>query len=812
MTFLNAAILFGLGLTAIPVILHLLLRNKPKKLPFPALRLLLLSKKSNTRRLRLKHLWLLLLRILLIALVVLALARPTLPAADYSLSAGDWFRIAMIPVAALAADWWLRRRMEKKHIPASVQRSRQATNRSLLGIACIVLFLLLFVWPYGSRIAAQWHDPQSPIQENFPVSAALLFDVSPSMEYRQDNHTRLDSARQLAEHLLSRLPAGSQLSVTHNGTSDPAVFLSDTSAARERLDTLKTAERTESLDRRLQALIDLQTRDRERILEQIGTADDNAGNDRFLREIYLFTDMASHAWRMSASRSIQKQMEEAPWLAVYFVDVSALTTQNVTVELPKLSAEAVPSGGTLVVRTELSANGMMEDEQTVDLWMAKPAGEFVKQGRQTVSLSAKEGAVVEFPLSAQKPGFLEGKIELVNSDPLTFDNIRYFTAEVINPPHVLVFSDDKNRRDLWSVMLSSRDLYETDAPSDSSGLERSDLSDTDIVCLLSVSSVSEKAWLKLEEFVKRGGGLFVSLGTKEIDQFSYWGKSLPARNLMPGDPVAPLEFNQGPEYLDFGVSKHPLLDRLEELNGGPQGLLDTEVRYRWSIVPADDARTILSYTDAEHSPALLERSVGRGRVMLLTTSILPGKWNDLFHASGDFFVLSHLMIQSLQQQNLFQRNLQVGDAPIVPLPPERRFSEYLYRTAGLQQTAGKLEQGADTLQLGPLDQAGHYDVRQQPPGSFRVAFSANIPLSESNLTVLTPGELNDLFGADRYSVARSLEELEPVIRSRRLGQEMVPLLLLLAAFIFIAEQFVANRFYDEDETENTLTTTVRQAA
>ena len=53
------------------------------------------------------------------------------------------------------------------------------------------------------------------------------------MEYRQDNLTRLDSARELAEQLLSRIPAGSQLSVTHNATSDPAVFLSDSTAARE---------------------------------------------------------------------------------------------------------------------------------------------------------------------------------------------------------------------------------------------------------------------------------------------------------------------------------------------------------------------------------------------------------------------------------------------------------------------------------------------------------------------------------------------------------------------------------------------------
>lgn len=808
MTFLNAALLFGLGLTAIPVILHLLLRNKPKKLPFPALRLLLLSKKSNTRRLRLKHFWLLLLRILLIALVVLALARPTLPAADYSLSSGEWMRMGLILIAALAVDWWLRRSMRKKHIPPSVQRSRQATFRSLLAVAALVLFLLMILWPYGKRVAAQWRDPQSPIQENFPVSAVLLFDVSPSMEYRQDSHTRLDAARHLAEQLLSRLPAGSQLSVTHNATTDPAVFLSDSTAARERLDALKIAERTETLDRRIQTVIDLQTRDRERTLEQMGAVDSNAGNDRFLREIYIFTDMAASSWRMSASRSIQRQMEDSPWLAIYLVDVSAMTTQNVTVEMPKLSAEAIPRGGTLVVRSELSVNGMTEDEQTVDLWMKNPDGEFVKQGRQSVSLTAQGGAVVEFPLSARDPGFLEGKLQLVNSDPMKFDNTRYFTAEVIAPPRVLIFSDEQDRRDLWSLMMESRKLYETSNYA-SSALAETDLSKADLVCLLSVSEVPPKAWSRLEEFVKRGGGLFISLGTEEIEQLFYWKKSLPARNLMPGEPTVYSWFKP-PEYLDFGVTEHPLLERLEEL-GGAGELLNSEIRQFWKLELADDTRTILRYTDASRSPALVERSLGRGRVMLFTTSILPGKWNDLFLATKDFFVFSHLMMQSLQQQNLFQRNLQVGDSAIVPLPQEREFSEYLYRTAGLQQIAGELENGADILQLGPLEQAGHYDVRSRPPG-FRIAFSANIPVAESDLTTLTSGELNDLFGEGRYGVARSLEELEPVIRSRRLGQEMVPLLLLLAALIFAAEQFVANRFYDDDQTETTQSTPARQVA
>ena len=89
-------LLFGLILIAVPLILHLLMRAKPKKLLFPALRLIQNRKRTNTRRMRLRHLALLLLRMLVIALLAFALARPAVPAADYAPQAGDWVRLLIV--------------------------------------------------------------------------------------------------------------------------------------------------------------------------------------------------------------------------------------------------------------------------------------------------------------------------------------------------------------------------------------------------------------------------------------------------------------------------------------------------------------------------------------------------------------------------------------------------------------------------------------------------------------------------------------------------------------------------------------------
>src|SRR5436190_20830536 len=78
MTFVHPLLLSGLLLIGVPVLLHLLMQQKPKHLPFPAFRFLLQRHRSNQRTLRLRHLILLALRMLILAAICLALARPKL--------------------------------------------------------------------------------------------------------------------------------------------------------------------------------------------------------------------------------------------------------------------------------------------------------------------------------------------------------------------------------------------------------------------------------------------------------------------------------------------------------------------------------------------------------------------------------------------------------------------------------------------------------------------------------------------------------------------------------------------------------------
>ena len=67
MSFLSAGLLAGLVATGIPIALHLLARQQPRRVIFPATRFLKQSLDTHRDRLQVRRWWLLALRILAVA-------------------------------------------------------------------------------------------------------------------------------------------------------------------------------------------------------------------------------------------------------------------------------------------------------------------------------------------------------------------------------------------------------------------------------------------------------------------------------------------------------------------------------------------------------------------------------------------------------------------------------------------------------------------------------------------------------------------------------------------------------------------------
>lgn len=77
-TLLNPLLLWGAAAVAAPILIHLLLRQRPRPRPWAAMRWLLAAMQAAQRRYKLTNLLLLLLRCLVVAALALALSRPSL--------------------------------------------------------------------------------------------------------------------------------------------------------------------------------------------------------------------------------------------------------------------------------------------------------------------------------------------------------------------------------------------------------------------------------------------------------------------------------------------------------------------------------------------------------------------------------------------------------------------------------------------------------------------------------------------------------------------------------------------------------------
>ena len=83
-------------MAAVPVLLHMLKKGQPKRVIFPAIRFLLERQQKSRRRSQLQNLLLLLLRMAIIVLACLALARPLLPNPGIDLGQGAQVRAVVI--------------------------------------------------------------------------------------------------------------------------------------------------------------------------------------------------------------------------------------------------------------------------------------------------------------------------------------------------------------------------------------------------------------------------------------------------------------------------------------------------------------------------------------------------------------------------------------------------------------------------------------------------------------------------------------------------------------------------------------------
>lgn len=817
MSLINPAILFGFGLCLIPIVLHFLLRQKPKKLLFPALQLIQKRRKSNVRRLRLRHIWLMLLRIVILAALVLAIARPSLPAADYALSTSEFvtlFAIVGLAVVIYFAtiQWWRHRR-----IPHHALINRRTYLRGGVGVGIALLLLLFVFWPYKNRVLAELQSPRDNVAENIPVAGVFLFDTSMSMEYKLDNKTRLDLAKEIAVEHLDSLPSQSQIAVASTAGKNELVFQTDLATARNRVKSLKIAPLLSNrIDDLVQNAIARHVDEYEKTKRDTSRSGEESA-DRFLREIYIFTDLSRSSWSKQLSSSLRQQLESLPWLQIYLIDVGLKEPQNVSISSLALSKETVARGRDLFLTAKLSSTSQEKVSRTVTLYRIDQGGKKTKKDQRPVAIKNGEDVIVKFALPALAGTVQQGIIQIEGDEPLVADNVRYFTVSLAQPIRTLLLTDSVQESQLWHQSLAPDELvrqkrahYVCDEieVGNVEQLSNAKFENYDVLFLINVAQPTSSLWEKLNEFVQQGGSLGVLLGTPQSHgQTKTAYDNQTARKLLPAELLAELPFTP-PEFLDLKQFDHPLFFRFKELGAGD--LITEQIRHYWRVKPFHNSHLIASFTDSRNSPAFIERTVGRGRVLMFTTDVAAKNWNDLPLSGWAFVALADQMTQYLAGRSVSQFNFELGDVVRLRIPASTTDS----KPTLLRKPRGQVPLAPDGSPNQPranrsgrllipqknADQLGNYRIlSNNRPARVISGFSLNLPLEQCNLTRLKDSELDEIFGEDRYQVATDIESLKRIVQQGRIGQEIFSLILIVLIVVFCGEHLVANRFYETDQ-------------
>jgi hypothetical protein len=176
----------------------------------------------------------------------------------------------------------------------------------------------------------------------------------------------------------------------------------------------------------------------------------------------------------------------------------------------------------------------------------------------------------------------------------------------------------------------------------------------DVVVLLNVGSLENQQTSIIVDYVKNGGALLIAPGDRvNPDLFNVQFQEI--------TPAALAEQETVDDYsviADFD-RRHPIMRPLET---------DWSARFdrHWRLVPNAEANVVMQFDNSD--PALMERQIGEGKVILFA-SAMDLEWNNL-PLQGLFLPFIHETLRHLVQPELKQRAYSIGDTFSVDISDE----------------------------------------------------------------------------------------------------------------------------------------------
>ena len=546
----------------------------------------------------------------------------------------------------------------------------------------------------------------------------------------------------------------------------------------------------------------------------------------FAKVVYLFTDLRRMDWESSTKsgsdkgvvQTLQGIAEKAA--GCYVVDLGSEVENNLFIEevkpLGKVLVSGVPADFEVLVRNlgksdiedvtvSFSVRGSLPLKSKIPLIEAGAIG--VAAFSYTFTDSSNESFSVPVEIS------LDNEFSK-SEDALREDNVRYFPARVASGMRVLIVDGDPS-----GIFGRSESFYLSNALSpggpaisgvdvtvlDDADFDSSNLSQYEVIFIANLYRITEERAVGLNEWVKNGGGLVLLLGD-QIDEDVYndvlyknGSGLLPFKlSTVGGDEKEEKWVNIKPEK-----QNHPLFRFFE---GDNKRLLDQVKVFRWwnSEIDGNEnspnpSNIVASLTSDDNSPLVVERQIGDGRVLAVTTP-LDNDWNNFPENGASFLITSQELVRYMSRNIASEGLLSVAEPILYPVDVReyrqqanllRPGEEVPEKVEALPQNKDNLNDLEWTLGYENTDQKGIYEIqfeRADGSGVQSLAFAANLDTEESNLSRITASSIrSDLGGASVEFLpfgSPVLEREANVVRS-----EMWKVILIILGVLLMVELF-----------------------
>ncbi len=716
--FASPWLLGGLALAGIPILIHLLYKRRFRETPWAAMRFLLEAARKNSRRMRLEQLVLLSIRMLMLVLLSVALARPI---AD-TIGAATFSRAALHRIIVLDASF-------------SMGCQEGSTTR----------------FERARQIARQVADESSP---GDAFNVVLIRGEASTVVVREPSRDRNQILEEIA-----------QLRVTEERGNVIACMR----------DVTELAKLVPEIPQKEISIISDFQRDN-------WHPESNGGETELRR---LLNGLAEQS-RIVMLDAKQENVANSAVMSITSEEPVPIVGHNIPVRALLRNFGDKPLDGRKV---ELLVDGRLSETRAVNLLpgtdmpvefqpLFRESGDHLLEVRlQEDSLAIDNRRLLVLPVRN------ELRVLLVNGRPAgrPVDSATYYLDRVLAP---------STARESWSGSTRPRVIGDGE-------LAEQNLNEFDCVSLCNIRLFTDREAEILKNYVESGGGLILWLGDRvESESYNRWlyrdeKGVLPAQlNERVGDAKNPVNAF----LFDAAQLEHPILGRFR---GNPGTGLETTLTFEYFRVAVGDgtsSRVVLKFQSGD--PAIVEKSLGRGRVILVTTApdLSWGTWP----VQRSFPPLVHETVRYAIAGRLGERQHLVGGPIVRTVQPTERISGARVLRPDGEQTALTIaneQDGSGALVYSKTDRSGAYELQLTAPTELSEKFGFNVDTRESNLAADSVEQLQqEHLPASSGSASLQRGDSEQVVPTASPVTELSGWLLVAVLCLLFVEQLMAWNF------------------